>query len=262
MGDYLSDEDEGDFADWLIGMEDTPGFGNCNECKYFRAGSPTICSTCASQTLKTPQHPCPVCGQDLKSSAASCTNRLCVAPNRQFDRIHAIGMKTGALQRAILAYKDDQRWGWGVIFGRVLLGFLRANPALAQKFDMIIPMPAFLGPDQTRQMHDLAAWMIESAIKEDEDDLPFLLAPRVIVKRYATPKMRTTAGVAERRRLALQIRAALDVPEPALVAGQKIAVVDDVFTGGHTLNVVAEALREGGARSVSGIVIARQPWRT
>jgi predicted amidophosphoribosyltransferase len=39
-------------------------------------------------------------------------------------------------------------------------------------------------------------------------------------------------------------------------------VYDDIFTDGQTLNEVARALRYSGrAKLVSGITLARQPWR-
>jgi predicted amidophosphoribosyltransferase len=48
--------------------------------------------------------------------------------------------------------------------------------------------------------------------------------------------------------------------DPTAVVGQRIIVIDDVFTTGNTLNAVARRLREAGAAAVAGITLARQPW--
>lgn len=45
----------------------------------------------------------------------------------------------------------------------------------------------------------------------------------------------------------------------AAVGGRRVALVDDVATTGATLTRAAEVLRSGGARSVTGVVVARTP---
>ncbi|HET8931278.1 MAG TPA: phosphoribosyltransferase family protein [Acidimicrobiales bacterium] len=45
----------------------------------------------------------------------------------------------------------------------------------------------------------------------------------------------------------------------AAVDGRRVALVDDVATTGATLARAAEVLRAGGARSVTGVVVARTP---
>jgi predicted amidophosphoribosyltransferase len=39
--------------------------------------------------------------------------------------------------------------------------------------------------------------------------------------------------------------------------GQRIAIVDDVMTSGHTVNALAESLLQSGAREVRVWVVAR-----
>jgi predicted amidophosphoribosyltransferase len=58
-----------------------------------------------------------------------------------------------------------------------------------------------------------------------------------------------------------KIRRALRIPNPSLTRGKRILVVDDVFTEGLNLNEVARALRkDGGAKEVCGLTLARQGW--
>ena len=58
-----------------------------------------------------------------------------------------------------------------------------------------------------------------------------------------------------------QLRAALHVTRPDLVAGGRILIVDDVFTEGFTIREIARALVRAGAVEVSEIVLAREPWK-
>ena len=43
----------------------------------------------------------------------------------------------------------------------------------------------------------------------------------------------------------------------ATFAGRRVAVVDDVMTSGHTVNALAECLRNNGAKEVRVWVVAR-----
>lgn len=170
-------------------------------------------------------------------------------------------MKTGALDTAIKAHKYSGQWGWGIIFARVLLGYLARDPRAAGA-DLIIPMPSRPLPPgiTTRKGHDHAGWIIESAATQD-DRYPFRFAPPVLIKTRDTERMVSTRGYAERCTLSNDIYNALQVLDPAAVHGATVAVVDDVFTTGNTLNAVARRLREAGARAVRGLTLARAPYR-
>ncbi|KOX13544.1 phosphoribosyltransferase [Saccharothrix sp. NRRL B-16348] len=238
------------------------GFGNCGKCAYFASGPPQVCQQCAAATLE-PAAPfyCSVCGQRIATTQASCTNRLCSDPDRQFEFNHAIAMKTGQLDRAIKSHKYDQRWGWGIIFARVLLGHLARDPATADA-DLIIPMPALPLPAGTpsRREIDHSGWVVESAAAQDDVGYPFRADPPVIVKTRTTARMASTTGYGERLAVSNDIYDALQVLDPDAVTGATVVVVDDVFTTGNTLNAVARRLREAGADTVRGITLARQPW--
>jgi predicted amidophosphoribosyltransferase len=97
-------------------------------------------------------------------------------------------MKTGPLDRAIKEHKYESRWGWGIIFARVLLGYLQQDRT-ASGADLIIPMPTYGPVGQTRKGADHAGWVIECAIDQDEVGYPFQLDPPVIVKTAAARKM-------------------------------------------------------------------------
>jgi hypothetical protein len=127
-------------------LPETPGFGNCQRCPLRDTGTALLCYRCAAQTLATPgPGSCPVCSQQV--SGDKCTSTLCASPDRKFDRSTAIAMKTGELEWAILRWKDRGAFGWRIIFGRVLAGFLREHVA-AGSVDLL---PANHGGLQPRQ---------------------------------------------------------------------------------------------------------------
>ncbi|WP_425965939.1 ComF family protein [Streptosporangium sp. DT93] len=148
-----------------------------------------------------------------------------------------------------------------MIFARIVLGHLYTRPELVDRVDAIIPMPAYLEPHQERKVNDHTGYVIERAVVEDDEGLPFVLDPPLIEKTRATPRMRDTSSLMERQLAANELYAALHVPEPARVRGRRIMVYDDVFTAGSSLNAVAMRLRASGAAKVYGLTLARAQWR-
>ena len=62
-----------------------------------------------------------------------------------------------------------------------------------------------------------------------------------------------------RTRRQKNLRGAFSVPDPDRVAGQRLALVDDVMTTGSTLDEAAQTLLAAGAASVIALVVARTP---
>lgn len=87
----------------------------------------------------------------------------------------------------------------------------------------------------------------------------------MVVKEARTDRFASKGSVKpwrERRQIAEgPLRSALRVPDPSRVAGRRILVFDDVFTEGFTIREVAKALIDNGAKEVSEVVLARQPFR-
>jgi predicted amidophosphoribosyltransferase len=165
-------------------------------------------------------------------------------------------MRTGALSHAIDRYKVHGAMGWAWIFGRVLVGYLNDAPIALSMYDAIIPSPTYVGPGG--RQFDHIATILERARIEDDGTWPFEFG--VVEKTRATPKFRGKSWSQRREIARNQLRPALSVRRPELVAGQRILVFDDVFTEGFTIREVALALRREGAVEVSEVVLARQPY--
>jgi predicted amidophosphoribosyltransferase len=172
-------------------------------------------------------------------------------------------MRSGILEKALNAYKYENKRGWAVIFARVLVGFLNEEGSSFNSFDLIVASPTFVGLggrdwDHTRRV------LLEASELDEGTGWPFDTAESpAIIKTAATEPMMGKKWK-ERYEIARgPLRAALQIPEPARTEGKAVLVYDDVFTDGQTLNEVARCLIvEGGAREVCGVTLMRQPYRS
>jgi predicted amidophosphoribosyltransferase len=171
--------------------------------------------------------------------------------------VFGAGVHAGGLRRAIMRYKyGGERW-WAGVFARLLAGWLDRRSPWLEDFDAVLAMPAYTGPGSRRHWDPVAD--IVGAIGS-------LVGPTWVVESDLVRKTGETRPMSghsrgERVRLASgELRAALEVPDPARVAGARLLVVDDVLAEGSTLHEVARALRQAGAAEVAGLVLARPDW--
>jgi len=243
-----------------------PGFGACGECRYASSGPAALCFACAHQTMEhlAPRNErCPICGLPFQAGEDCCRNPLCHHSDRQFGWNYAIAMRSGQLQRAINRYKFLDRWGWALVFGRVLAGFLEQEASTFRRFDLIVASPTYVGPDGRTFDHTRLVLKRAAAEVMPGQPWPFDVGGEPAIVK--TAPNRPLHGKTWQERWAIardEIRPALSVPDPNRIAGRSILVYDDVFTDGITLNEVARALRtQGGAAEVCGVTLCRQPWR-
>jgi ComF family protein len=84
-------------------------------------------------------------------------------------------------------------------------------------------------------------------------DIP--VTARVLNRARPGPAQARTSSVASR---AANVAEAFRVPQPGLVAGTNLLLVDDVTTTGATLAECARVLKEAGARAVWALSFARE----
>ncbi|MGH3924259.1 MAG: ComF family protein [Pseudonocardiaceae bacterium] len=203
---------------------------------------------------------CGVCQQALREETTTCTNVLCSDPERQFGNVTAVAMKDGPLERKIHRYKYDHKWGWSIIFARLLLGHLERthNP---NSIDLVVACPTYPEKDWPLSTGHTET-VLEAAANQDLFGLwPIDTASmRAIIKTGPTPRS-AGSSLLERKMKTLLLQPLLRVPDPGRVRGKRILVYDDVSTSGLTINEVARALKNAGAARVDAVVLARQPWR-
>jgi predicted amidophosphoribosyltransferase len=235
-----------------------PGFPLCPECPYARAGPAWICVQCAGRTLEAiAPRACPVCSQRLDGDSP-CRNGLCRDPHRRIERIGAISYLTGPLQQKIHSYKYEGMSSWAVIFARLLVGWLGAN-ATGDPPGLIVANPTYTPDGRTGHIEAIIA---AAAVEDYEGRWPFDTGSQpAIVKTRATGRSAGQSAAAKWA-AAAALRAALAIPDPERTRGRHVLVFDDVTTTGYQLNAVADCLlTEGHAGRVTGLVLARAPWR-
>jgi predicted amidophosphoribosyltransferase len=237
------------------------GFPGCRLCSYRRRGHPAVCLGCLDSSTGQVARPglrrCSSCEQVLRAPGP-CPTRWCGRADRGWSVVFAAGVHAGGLQRAIVRYKyGGERW-WAGVFARILAGYLDRQAHWLDDFDVIVPMPAYLGPGARRRWDPLGevaavlgplagpAWSIEAGL----------------VRKVAETRPMSGCSRGERVRIASgQLRSALEVPDPGRVTGARLLVLDDVMAEGSTLREVAFALRRAGAAEVAGLVLARPDWQ-
>jgi predicted amidophosphoribosyltransferase len=214
---------------------------------------------CAEPQLEhIAERSCSVCDQVLDDSG-TCPNWLCADPRRRIERISAIAYSSGALRAAIHRYKYEGKIGWSLIFARLLIGWLRRHTA-EDPPEIIVANPTFLEPgvDVGHTERILRAAEREDALRRWPFDAE---NPAVLVKMWETPKSAGNSAAAKRA-AAEELRRALAITDRSRVVGRRVLVYDDICTTGSQLDAVAGHLMDqGGARTVSAVVLARAKWR-
>jgi predicted amidophosphoribosyltransferase len=225
------------------------GFPKCKECPLVQSGSAAKCYACAAKVL--PQHDgptCAICGQKL-DGFGHCGNSLCRDPDRGFDKAHVIAVHRDELRDVNARHKYKGRTGWATIFGRIVVGYLDEHAEEFRDVGVIVP-----NPGHTRQHNER---VIQAAGREDFW-WPFDTAPWAVTKRMDTPRSANNTLTAKMQ-AALQHVDQIDVVTDR-IRGKRVLIFDDVFTTGAQLHHVGRLLKQHGASSVEGLVLARAPW--
>jgi predicted amidophosphoribosyltransferase len=237
-------------------------FPDCKGCVRFEAGPPAACMACARPLLQLAASGCPVCSQLLDRNGG-CPNELCRNPRRRIERIHAVAYHAGSLRRVINAYKYRGDRYWPAVLGRLLLAWLDET-VTADPPDLIVANPSYVGAGGQLFAHTeavLAAAARQDAARGSSRWNFDTATPAAIVK--TAPTLRSADEPAWYKSFtASDLAAALQIPDPARIAGKFVLVYDDICTTGGQLDTVAAALLDdGGAQRVEGVVLGRAPWR-
>lgn len=224
------------------------GFPRCYQCPFLQQGSPAICEKCAHETIESlPEPLCQICAQPIVKGS-QCRNKLCSDSNRAFNRIEAIAKYGGSLTSAIIALKNGQRW-WASIFGRLIIGHLNKGQ---KTYTVIVPNPTYVVKGDGHTELVLKAAMAEDTLRK------YNFSPRGLLLPHSKSKGGKTYD--EKSAIADELRKNLVIPANLALKGAHVLVYDDVCTTGLQLNAIAIRLKDAGAHSVDGLVLARKTW--
>jgi ComF family protein len=217
----------------------------CIDCRA-PVSEPGFCAACWSGITFLDGPGCACCG--LPFPVALDGENLCatcLAKPPAFDTA-----------RAILAYDDHSR---GVILAlkhadrlELVPGFTRwlsrTGRAALENSDVVVPVP--LHPFRLwRRRYNQAAELARQLAWEW--NLPYATA---LARSRSTPSQGAMASAKARRR---NVMGAFKVPDPPLVAGKRVLLLDDVLTTGATAEACARALKRAGAARVNVLALAR-----
>jgi len=197
-----------------------------------------LCMACDAELPRLAGRCCAVCALPLASGTVC---GACLERPPRFRHVVA----PFVYRFPVSALIQDCKYGGRLAHARVL-GHALAQAVTAGSVDAIVPMP-------------LAPWRLaERGFNQALEIARYVAREHAIaLLPFACRKVVDTAPQAALpwRERAANIRRAFVCD--ADLAGQRVAVVDDVLTTGATLNELARVLRRAGAVEVTGWVVAR-----
>ena len=209
------------------------------------------CAACwhATTTFAGEELCCWKCGAAARGGDLSPEKRIEVRCRRcdelAFTAARAVGKYEGALRAVVLTLKHEP-----YVSARLgqLLYAVQGRPPL-RAATRIVPVP--LHAERERERGFNQATLLAHALAT-LSGLP--LDERSVVRTIHTTRHRAGMDARARRET---VESAFQVERPRLIAGERILLVDDVFTTGATVSACARALKESGAEEVFVLTVAR-----
>jgi ComF family protein len=212
---------------------DAPACAACWQQTRVFSAEDTLCGKCGA----------PAPGEVAEDRRDSVRCRRC--EGEVFTAARACGVYEGALRAAVLGLKREPHVGKRL--AHLLLETQRRAPLDAAT--RIVPVPLHRERERERGFNQAAALAQSLAALTG---LP--LDEWSLVRVAHTGRHRAGMDARARRET---VEDAFRVVRPRLVEGERVLLVDDVFTTGATVSACAHALRAAGAREVFVLTVAR-----
>ena len=190
-----------------------------------------LCSYCA-EALPAVRAPCPVCALEAEDECPH-------PPGWQLDGLYAPMVYAAAAKILVHRLKfDGQRW-----LGEVMGHIIADQAGEIAPFDLCFTVPL--------HRRRLAQRGFNQALAIAHGALPGTRIATGLVRTVDTPPQAQLSARNRELNLAycFELRRSVD--------HCRVLIVDDVVTTGTTLNVLADLLRQRGAKSIHGLAFAR-----
>ena len=162
-----------------------------------------------------------------------------------FTAARACGFYEGALRASVLALKREP----SVAHRLARLMFEAQQRAPINGANLIIPVP--LHPDRERERGFNQAALLARELSR-LSHVP--IYEHSVIRLVHTERHRAGMDARARRE---SVANAFTVRHPRMIKGQRVLLVDDVFTTGATVSACAAVLKEAGAEEVFVLTVAR-----
>ena len=207
-----------------------------------------FCYTCFSRINLIQSPLCTRCG--IPFSGHDTGDHLCgdcLTSEVYFSEARAVGRYETTMLEAIHRFKYRGNTSVGKNLGKLMADF--ACQALDIN-DYSLIMPAPLHPKRLRERGFNQSVILARAISERFS----IVLDFTTLRRRINTKPQVSLGKKERE---LNVRGVFEVSDEGKIRGEKIIIVDDVYTTGSTVKECARVLAAGKAAKVAVLTIAR-----
>ena len=215
-----------------------------------------ICADCLREIRPLFPPFCPLCGEQILRF-----RELCEGCEREeilpFVWRQAAGAYSGNLQHAIALLKYGRKSALAEPLGLFMVESLKARPVPllregeteTPKTWTVVPVP--LHPTRQRERGFNQAERLARVVSRE---MGWTMNTRDLKRTRKTPQQ---AGIKEKKRRQENVADAFRVLKPDAFEGKSVLLVDDVLTTLATASECAVALKNGGAKEVAVLVLAR-----
>lgn len=208
----------------------------CNQTLKYR-----VCSSCAEK-LERNEHICSVCGAQVPEGYDKCD--YCRDKEYFFDYARSIFVYENLARELIIKFKFGGYKTYAMPLGKMLADYYEAKKMSAQVVTFV-PMP------RNRQR---ARGYNQAEHLADEFCLNLGMEPTETLLRENDDLKQSTLDADLR---AQNMKGKFKLISRKLVKGKDVLLIDDIMTTGATASECARVLKEGGARSVVVLTVAK-----
>ncbi len=221
----------------------------CHLCRRHvpDAGALHICEPCRTELAYIGQPLCTICGEPFAGSGPDHPCGTCLTDPPHFDTARAALIHQGGARTLIHSFKYHHKTHLKRPLALLITERL-ADHARHAACNLILPVP--LHRRRLRERGFNQSLLLAEQLSRCWN-IPF---ERQLLRRTRETIPQAELHADQRRS---NVREAFAVADPAMLAGRRVMLVDDVITTGSTANECARTLKRAGARAVSVIAVAR-----
>ena len=185
-------------------------------------------------------------GAACKACEAELTGHDGVRTGTYFSRCVIPMAYEGKVRDAIIRFKFQDQQGYATEVGRILAKCIQNE--FAGQYDLITWIPVS-GERLKKRGYDQAMLLAMAAALELGD-----VAVETLRKTADNPAQSSLTDAAARK---TNVQGAYTVPEPELIEGKRVLLIDDIITTGSTLDEASRTLLASGASEVLAAALAQ-----